>query len=70
MGLFSDEALARIEREERQRKQRTLLIVDDEAHNLTTLKYTLAAHYDVLTAADGQEALELLRNDPDPARMR
>lgn len=52
VSLFSKEALERMEREEQGLRKRTLLIVDDEEHNLTTLKYVLANHYDVLTASD------------------
>lgn len=69
MALFKKEALERIEHEERLVPRRPVLIVDDEEHNLTALKYVLAPHYEVLTASDGQEALELLQNDPDPHRI-
>ncbi len=69
MGLFSEAALKDIEVEENHLEKRTILIVDDEAYNLTTLEDALHDNYDVLTAADGQEALELLQKDSDPTRI-
>ncbi len=69
MGLFTVEALRSIEKEEQQIKKRTILIVDDEEQNLKTLKYALDEEYDILTASDGQEALQLLENDPNPGRI-
>ena len=41
-----------------------LLIVDDKPANLLALEAVLDAHYDLLRAHSGQEALELLENTP------
>lgn len=45
----------------------TLLIVDDHAHNLFTLRTLIEAHMDatVLEASSGQEALDLTHQHPD-----
>ena len=69
MAIFSKKALQQMEREEEQLRKRTILLVDDEEHNLTTLKYALAPHYEVLTALDGDEAFELLKKEPNPTRI-
>jgi len=43
----------------------TILLVDDQPDLLTNINMTLkAAGYEVLTATDGQEALEILRSQP------
>ncbi len=41
---------------------RTILIVDDNALNRELLKGTMGGDYDILEAADGQAALELIRS--------
>ena len=67
--MFDQKNLQQMEREEEGLSKRTVLLVDDEEHNLTTLKYALAPHYDVLTALDGHDALEFLKKEPDPTRI-
>lgn len=42
-----------------QKKRHTILLVDDDPTNLTILRHTLAQHYRLLYARDGQTALEL-----------
>ena len=69
MALFDQKNLQQMEREEEGLSKRIVLLVDDEEHNLTTLKYALAPHYDVLTALDGHDALEFLKKEPDPTRI-
>ena len=43
----------------------TVLIVDDEVNNLQLLKRTLRGKYNILTASNGQEGLEVLENNID-----
>lgn len=50
-------------------KQHTLLLVDDEAANLEALSELLEKEYELITAADGQSALDLVKNDPNPERI-
>lgn len=69
MGLFSEKKLETILQKESQEVKRTILIVDDEPQNLITLHDVLVDHYEVLTATDGQEALELLQSNPHPERI-
>lgn len=69
MGIFTEENLKNIKLAEQDIVKRTILIVDDEEHNLKTLKDTLIDHYHILTASDGQKALELLQKEADPHRI-
>ena len=43
--------------------RRTILVADDEEINRQILKHNLGRFYDVIEAADGQEALELIRQN-------
>ena len=43
--------------------RRTILVADDEEINRQILKYNLGRFYDVIEAADGQEALEQIRQN-------
>ena len=69
MGLFNENNLKSAELVEPEIEKRTILIVDDEYYNLKTLEDALVDDYNVLTAKDGQEALEFLQNHPDPNRI-
>ena len=50
-------------------KEHTILLVDDEEINLRSLEEMLKHHYHLLFANNGQEALELIKNDPNPERI-
>ena len=43
--------------------EHTILIVDDEINNLQLLKRTLRGKYRILTASNGLEGLETLKNN-------
>jgi hemerythrin len=47
-------------------KEHTILIVDDESSNLRALASSLEREYNILTAGDGQEALELIQGMENP----
>lgn len=50
----------------RQQTRSTLLLVDDESSNLQVLRHTLQNEHRLLFAKDGEQALELVRNEyPD-----
>lgn len=49
--------------------KRTILIVDDEEINLTILSEILSSKYDVLTARDGIEALDVLHSSVTPISL-
>lgn len=63
MALFKKEILKKIQEEEEKEKVYTILIVDDEKNNLETLSKVLSDDYHVLTAIDGQEALDLISQE-------
>lgn len=46
-----------------------ILLVDDEPYTLAILRRLLADHFDVATAASGEEALQLLGQNGNPVRM-
>ncbi|MBR6163654.1 HD domain-containing protein [bacterium] len=48
-----------------QAEKRTVLIVDDEENNLQLLKRTLRGKYNIMTAHNGQEGLDLVKQDGD-----
>ena len=43
----------------------TVLLVDDEVNNLQLLKRTLRGKYNILTATNGKEGLDVLRDNVD-----
>ena len=47
-------------------KEHTILVVDYEPTNVQSLVMLLDKEYHVLTAQDGDEALALIQNDPQP----
>lgn len=65
MGLFSKEKLKKVQTETKEAKEAvkgyTLLLVDDEPSNLSALARILDKDYQILTANDGQEALEVVK---------
>ena len=54
--------MSNLERE-RETSRHTILIVDDERDNLQLLKRTLRKKYNILTAGDGIEALEVIEKE-------
>lgn len=71
MGLFNPEALKRALKENKKQKEKkyTILLVDDEVHNLSTLQDLLSDDYNIHTANDGQEALEFIQADDNAKRI-
>ncbi|MCB1189142.1 MAG: hybrid sensor histidine kinase/response regulator [Leptospiraceae bacterium] len=47
----------------------TIMIVDDEEANLRSLKRSLESDYEIITACNGLEALELIQSDKNPERI-
>lgn len=48
---------------EKEKEKHTVLIVDDEENNLQLLKRTLRRKFNILTAGDGKEALEIIERE-------
>lgn len=70
MGFFSKTKINQSIENKKEDKEYTLLIVDDEAANLRSLKQILESEYNILTATDGQEALELIERHPYPEEIQ
>ena len=47
-------------------KKHTILVVDDESENLRAIESALKKEFEVMTANDGQEALELIQTMENP----
>ncbi|MDH5560904.1 MAG: hybrid sensor histidine kinase/response regulator [Deltaproteobacteria bacterium] len=60
MSVFNKEKLKNKLAEPRGIKKYNILLVDDERANLTSISRLLGTQYNVLTAKDGQEALEMV----------
>jgi diguanylate cyclase (GGDEF)-like protein len=61
MGVFNQKKLENMMAREAEEKKHTILVVDDEDANLRVLRSVLGSSYDLLEAADGQEAFELVQ---------
>lgn len=69
MAIFKKKKLEELISKETKIKQHTILIVDDEEANLRSLKKLLNPHYNVITANNGQDALDIVKNDDNPERI-
>jgi len=47
-----------------EKKDFTILYVDDEEHNLVSFKAAFRREYEIYTAASGEEGLQIIRNNP------
>lgn len=69
MGFFSEKKLKEVRQKKEVPKEHTILIVDDEPENLTNLRGILEREFNILMATNGQEAIDLVTNDPNPERI-
>ncbi len=60
-----NESIERVLMSEMTSEKRTILLVDDEENNLQLLKRSLRGKYDILTASDGKQALEIIAKRGD-----
>lgn len=68
LSLFDKDKLKKYQKEE-EYNNHTILVVDDEEANLRSLKRILEKDYEVLTANNGEEALNLVKTDRNPERF-
>jgi diguanylate cyclase (GGDEF)-like protein len=66
MAVFSTKKFKKIKSNETIEKRYTVLVVDDEKSNVQTITMVLDKYYFLLTASDGEEALNLVKNHPNP----
>lgn len=73
MILFDKNKLEEKNRKEEEKSstnKRTVLIVDDEKANLGPLQALLESEFHVLSATNGEEALEIVKNADDPEAIQ
>ena len=66
MALFDKEKLVKIKGRKEPAKKHTIMIVDDEETALRSLESLLVEEYQVITAKDGQEALNTINTIEHP----
>ncbi|TNE47425.1 MAG: hybrid sensor histidine kinase/response regulator [Deltaproteobacteria bacterium] len=69
-SIFRKSAIQKLLQQERKAKPHTILLVDDEDHNLTTLSDLLMDDYNILTATDGDEALQVLQEGDNASQVQ
>lgn len=69
MGLFSKKKFNKIQQNNKVEKRHTIMIVDDEASNLSTLSSMLGDKYNLIEARDGLEAYEMLTKKIEPGTV-
>lgn len=70
MALFNKDKLRRLQAKTKEDKKLTIMIVDDEKMMLKVLTEIFSDRYDVITAEDGQEALETIEAMSQPGTIR
>jgi PAS domain S-box-containing protein len=66
---INKDKLREIKEKSNTQKKYTILVVDDELANLEALTRVLEENYNIIKAKDGFEALNILKNDPDSAKI-
>ncbi len=69
MGFFSEDKLNQTPSEDLS-MQPTILIVDDEEYNLINLEGALENDYNIITASNGEEALDIVKREKNPEKIR
>ncbi len=61
MAIFDKEKLQKLKEIELKNKKHTIMIVDDEEAHLSSMESLLSEDYHIITAKDGQEALDMIK---------
>ncbi len=69
MPIFDKEKLKKIKEKEVIEKKHTIMIVDDEEAHLSSMVSLLSEEYDIITAKDGQEALDITNKMKQPKSL-
>jgi two-component system cell cycle response regulator len=67
VSIFDTEKLHRMQ--EKKIKKHTIMIVDDEEAQLSSIKSMLLEYYNIITARDGQEALDIIKKMEQPEEI-
>ncbi len=69
MSVFKRENLKKLELQPRKIKKHIIMIVDDEEDHLRSMKALLSEEYHIITATDGQEALDIIKTIEHPENI-
>lgn len=70
MSGFDKKRLQKIQGQEKTGKKHTIMIVDDEECHLYSMSSMFAEYYNIITAQDGQEALDYIQKMENPEIIR
>gem|GEM_PF-1084596 len=66
MSIFDKKKLQKLKEIELKDKKHTIMIVDDEESHLISMEFLLSEDYHIITAKDGQEALDMIMGMENP----
>jgi two-component system cell cycle response regulator len=66
MAIFDKKKLQKLKEMEMKEKKHTIMIVDDEEAHLRSMESLLSEDYQIITAKDGQEALDMITGMENP----
>lgn len=66
MSIFDKKKLQKLKEIELKDKKHTIMIVDDEESHLSSMESLLSEDYHIITAKDGQEALDMITSMENP----
>jgi diguanylate cyclase (GGDEF)-like protein len=69
MSIINKEKFQKIKKLEKEGKKNTIMLVDDNVELLKEINSLLSGDYEVITAVDGREALDLVKNMERPGRI-
>lgn len=69
MAIFDKKKLQKIKDIEKKGKKYTIMIVDDEEAHLSSMESLLSEDYNIITARDGQEALDMIKDMKHPENI-
>jgi diguanylate cyclase (GGDEF)-like protein len=69
MAIFDKKKLQKLKEMEKKEKKHTIMIVDDEEAHLRSMESLLSEEYHIITAQDGQEALDMIIGMENPGSI-
>ena len=69
MSIFDKKRLQKLKEIELKDKKHTIMIVDDEEAHLSSMESLLSEDYHIITAKDGQEALDMIIGTENPGSI-
>lgn len=69
MAIFDKKKLQKIKKMEKKDKEHIIMVVDDEDAHLSSMESMLSDDYNIITARDGQEALDMIEKMESPENI-